>query len=107
MEQVLADAFLNFYQKVLKPEFDALKGNQAVHDERLAEVVGHLDSIYKRLGILEDGYAEIGDRLKLIEDALEAEGSENAGLEQQVKDLKKQLKSFQDRLNVVERQPLG
>lgn len=104
MEQVLADAFLNFYQKMLKPEFDALKGNQAVHDERLSEVVGHLDSIYNRLGMLEDGYSEIKDRLTLIEDALETEGSESSGLERQVKELKKQLKTFQDRLHSVERQ---
>lgn len=104
MEQVLADAFLNFYQKMLKPEFEALKGNQAVHDERLSEVVGHLDSIYNRLGMLEDGYSEIRDRLRCIEDALETEGAESSDLEQQVQDLKKQLGSFEGRLHSVERQ---
>jgi len=104
MEQVLADAFLNFYQKMLKPEFEALKGNQAAHDERLSEAVGHLDCIYNRLGMLEDGYAEIRDRLGFIEDALETEGSDSSGLEQQVKELKQQFDVFQGRLHAVERQ---
>jgi len=104
MEKVLADAFLDFYQKMLKPEFDALKGNQAGHDERLSEVLGHLDSIYNRLGIVEDGYVEINDRLKLIEDSMESGSKESSELELRIKEIKEKLAVFQGRLESVERQ---
>ena len=104
MEKVLADAFLDFYQKMLKPEFDALKGNQSAHDERFSEVLGHLDSIYNRLGMLEDGSVEINDRLKLIEGAIDAGGGKRSDLEKQVTEIKKQLGVFQNRLKTVERQ---
>ena len=56
MEKVLADALLDFYQKMLKPDLDAIKEKQSEHDERFSEVLGHLDSIYGRLGRLEDEY---------------------------------------------------
>jgi len=104
MEKVLADAFLNFYQKMLKPEFDVLKGKQSDHDDRFSEVLGHLDSIYNRLGILEDGYLEINGRLKLIEDAIETGSSKRSDIESSVRDIKEQLTEFHSRLKSVERQ---
>ena len=67
MEKVLADAFLEFYQKMLKPEFDALKAKQAEHDERFSEILGHLDSIYNRLGTLEDRSGDFESRLESVE----------------------------------------
>jgi predicted nuclease with TOPRIM domain len=72
VEKVLADAFLDFYQKMLKPEFDALKEKHAEHDERFSEVLGHLDSIYNRLGRLEDAHKEIEGRLESVERQLSA-----------------------------------
>jgi len=68
VENGLADAFLNFYQKMLKPEFDAIKAKQVEHDERFSDVLGHLDTLYNRLGKLEDEYLMMNDRLKRIED---------------------------------------
>lgn len=67
MEKVFADAFLDFYQTMLKPEFDALKAKQAEHDERFSEVLGHLDSIYTRLGRLEDEQLMMNNRLERVE----------------------------------------
>ena len=104
MEKVLADAFLNFYQKMLKPEFDDLKGKQAEHDARFSEVLGHSDSIYHRLGLLEDGYSEVNGRLRLIESSIESGGTIPPDLEKRVKDIKKQLSTLQNRLESVERQ---
>ena len=103
MEKVLADAFLNFYQKMLKPEFDVLKGKQSGHDERFSEVLGHLDSIYHRLGILEEGYSEINGRLKLIESSTESGNINRSELERRVKDIKEQFTDLQSRLVSVER----
>ena len=104
MEKVLADALLDFYQKMLKPEFDVIKGKLAEHDERFFEVMGHSDSIYHRLGILEDGYSAINGRLKLIESSIESGSTKRAEVEKRVKDLKKQLSTLQSRLESVERQ---
>jgi hypothetical protein len=38
MENHMSDALMEFYRKILKPEFDALKQKQAEHDERFAEI---------------------------------------------------------------------
>lgn len=54
MDNDIADALIQFYQQILKPEFDAIKAKQAEHDERFDVVTGHLDAIYHRLGTLED-----------------------------------------------------
>ena len=104
MEKVLADAFLDFYQKMLKPEFDALKGKQGEHDGRFSEVLGHLDSIYHRLGVSEDGYSEITGGLKKIETSIETGAAERSELKKRVKEMKEQLGALQKRLESVERQ---
>lgn len=103
MEKVLADAFLDFYQKVLKPEFDVLKGKQAEHDERFSEVLGHLDSIYNRLSKVEDGAGEMNASLKQIEEAAEAGRAMRSDLDRRVKEVKEQLSAVQDRLESVVR----
>lgn len=64
MENDLAAALMDFYQKILKPEFDSIKGKQAEHDEQFSEILGHLDSIYHRLGRLEDGFLSMNNRLE-------------------------------------------
>lgn len=51
MEKALADAFLDFYHNMLKPEFDAIKGKQAEHDQRFDEILSRLeleDAAWKR-----------------------------------------------------------
>ena len=70
MENGLADALLDFYQKILKPEFDAIKGKLVEHDERFSEMMGHLDSIYHRLGRLEDEQFDLQNRLESVEKQL-------------------------------------
>jgi chromosome segregation ATPase len=111
VEKVLADAFLDFYQKMLKPDFDAIKVKLAEHDERFSEVLGHLDSIYNRIERLEDECLTINNRLNRIEGSFERiEGSiesgnaERSDLERRVKEIKEQLTVLQTRLESVERQ---
>jgi hypothetical protein len=67
VEKVLADAFLDFYKKILKPEFDEIKAKQVEQDERLSHVLGHLDSIYSRVLKLEEEEDELKSRLDSIE----------------------------------------
>ena len=43
MEKALADALADFYQKILKPEFDAIKGQLAEHDRRFDEILLKLE----------------------------------------------------------------
>jgi chromosome segregation ATPase len=104
MENGLADALLDFYQKMLKPEFDAIKVRFAENDERQSEILGHLDSIYHRLGRLEDESLMMNNRLKRIEESIEAGVTKHSELEKSVKDMKIQLADLQNRLESVERQ---
>ena len=84
MEKVLADAFLNFYQKMLKPEFDEIKGKQAEHDERFGEGIAHFDSLYQQLGKLDDEHLVMIHQLERIEKSLESGGAKRAELENEV-----------------------
>lgn len=104
MEKVLADALLNFYQKMLKPEFDSIKGKLAEQDERFSVVLGHLDSIYNRIGRLEDESLTMNNRLKRIEASIELGDSKRSDLDKSVKGMKVQLADLQSRLESVERQ---
>jgi len=104
MEKVLADALLNFYQKMLKPEFDSIKGKLAEQDERFSVVLGHLDSIYNRIGRLEDESLTMNNRLKRIEASIELGDSKRSDLDKSVKDMKVQLANLQSRIESVERQ---
>ena len=38
MDKALADALLDFYQKILKPEFDFIKEKLVEHDQRFTEM---------------------------------------------------------------------
>ena len=100
----MADALMEFYQKILKPEFDAIKGKLAEHDEKFSEMLGHMDSIYHRLGRLEDESLMMNNRLNRIEDAIMSGNAKHSDLENRFKDLKEQLALIQSRLESLERQ---
>ena len=72
MEKVLADALANFYQQLLKPEFDAIKEKLAEHDERFSEIFGHLDAICSRLGKLERGAGSKDEQDEFLKASVES-----------------------------------
>ena len=104
MENNMADALLDFYQKILKPEFDRINSKLAEHDERFSEVFGHFDTIYHRLGKMEDEHLAIMNRLSRIEDAIRSGNESRAQLEKRVNDMKELLADLQARLEALERQ---
>jgi len=108
MEQKLADALLDFYQKILKPEFNAIHQKLAEHDERFSEISGHLDSIYHRLGKIEDEVLILNVRIARLEEtvksAIHNHGQLGTRVKQSVKDMKEQLAVLQSRLESVEQQ---
>lgn len=104
MEKQLADALLNFYQQILKPEFDAIKAKLLEHDERFSEFSGHFDAIFHLLGRLEDEVLVINNRLKRIEDRIAAGNAKQVDLEKQAQQIKAQMDDLQTRLEIVERQ---
>jgi predicted nuclease with TOPRIM domain len=107
MEQNIADALMEFYQKILKPEFDFIKGKLIEHDEKFDQVFAHFDTVYHRLGRLEDELIVINARLKRLEDAvLSCNGRQNE-LELRVQEMRGQLGEFQARLESLERQLAG
>lgn len=104
MEKQLADALLNFYQQILKPEFDALREKNLEHDQRFTEILGHLDALYHRVGRLEDEMLVTNNRLKRIEEQVTVGNAKQAELEKQVQQIKAQIADLQTRLELVERQ---
>ncbi len=104
METELADALMTFYQKILKPEFDAIRGKQTEHDERFSEVLGHPDALYHRVGRLEDESLMTNNWLKRIEESIASGNVKRSDLESRVKEIKEQLAVLQNRLESVERQ---
>lgn len=103
MQKELADALLNFYQTILKPEFDALKAKNEEHDQRFSEMLGHFDAIYRRLERVEDELLMMNNRLGRLEDAIKDEKSNRLDLELRVKEIKAQIELLQGRLEMVER----
>jgi len=103
MDKPIADALLDFYQKILKPELDFIKEKLVEHDQRFSEMLGHFDAIYRRLERLEDELLMVNNRLNRIEEAVNAGSAKHSDLEKRVKDLKAQIDLLQTRLEIVER----
>lgn len=104
MKKEMADALLDFYSKMLKPEFDALNRRLDEHEKRFSEVLSHLDAIYHRLSRVEDEQLVMNNRLSRIEMAISTGAQNHDLLAKQVKDLKQQMALLQTRLDSVEQQ---
>ena len=100
----LAEALLDFYKKILKPDFDAIKGKLTEHDERFSEVFGHFDATYHRLGRIEDEQLMMNNRLDRIDEAIKQGNQTRQQLEKRVMEMKEQLANLQGRLETLERQ---
>jgi chromosome segregation ATPase len=103
MKRELAEALQNFYQKVLHAEFAALKDKQLEHDGKLLDILGHFDSLYKRLDRLEDEYYSILQGIKRIEETLLSGNGAQEILEKRIQEMKEQIKNLQERLSEIER----
>jgi predicted nuclease with TOPRIM domain len=68
MKKEISEALLDFYEKMLAPEFSGIKKAQSEQEERFVSVLGHFDSVYKRFDRLEDEYYTITHGLKRIEE---------------------------------------
>ncbi|GAM09544.1 hypothetical protein OR1_01824 [Geobacter sp. OR-1] len=104
MEKGLADSLMEFYQQILKPEFDTIKGKQAEHDDRFSEAIEHFDALYHRLGRIEDEYLVIGNSLKRIEDSIGTGSVKRSDLERRFREIKDQFTVLQGRLDSIEKQ---
>ena len=49
MNKELSEVLLDFYQKILAPEFASIQKKQAAHDEKFIDIIGHFDDLYKHL----------------------------------------------------------
>jgi predicted nuclease with TOPRIM domain len=104
VKKEMADALLDFYNKILKPEFDDQKQQHAEHREQLSDLYGHLDSIYRRLQNIEDEHLAMNNRLTRIEDGMKLGALRHDQLGTRVKEIKNQLAALQSRLELVEHQ---
>lgn len=59
MNKELSESLLDFYQKILAPEFAAIQKKQAAHDGKFADILDHFDHLYKHLEKLEEEYQMI------------------------------------------------
>jgi chromosome segregation ATPase len=103
MKRELAEALQDFYQRLLHPEFAALKDKQLEHDNKFLDILGHFDSLYKRLDRLEDEYFSIVQGIKRIEETLLSGTSGQDILEKRIQEMKEQIKNLQERLSEIER----
>ena len=107
MKNELSEALIDFYQKLLKPEIEAIKDKLTGHDEKFIDVIDHFDSLYKRLDRLDDEYYTIVQGLKRIEESLESGNERRDKLERRIKDIKEQVNNLQLRLEKVEKEVIG
>jgi predicted nuclease with TOPRIM domain len=67
MEKDLSKALIDFYHKLLQPEFAGIKEKLKENDGKFMEMLGHLDGVHKRLDNLEAEYHCIHGGLARLE----------------------------------------
>lgn len=60
MAKDLADTLVDFYQQILKPDLDGIKGKQGEHDDRFTEICDRLQDLSQLLGQLENALSAAG-----------------------------------------------
>jgi len=104
MNKELSEVLLDFYQKILAPEFASIQKKQAAHDEKFIDIIGHFDDLYKHLEKLEEEYQMITLGMKRIEDRLKGSQFPREDIESKLKELKMQFLHMQSRLEAIERE---
>ena len=88
MNKELSEVLLDFYQKILAPEFVSIQKKQTAHDEKFIDIIGHFDDLYKHLEKLEEEYQMITFGMKRIEDRLQGSQFPREDIESKLKELK-------------------
>lgn len=70
MNNELPEALLDFYQKILAPEFESIQKKQAAHDGKFIDILGHFDDLYKHMH-----FPQMQSRLEAIEREVTSKGS--------------------------------
>ena len=104
MNKELSESLLDFYQKILAPEFESIQKKQASHDEKFIDILGHFDDLYKHLEKLEEEYQMIKLGMKRIEDCLQEGQFPRQDMESKLKELKVQFFQMQSRLEAIEQE---
>jgi chromosome segregation ATPase len=106
----ISEALVDFYEKLVEPEFRTIRSKLDVHDQKLKDLLDHFDRIYARLDRLETEYFSINaaiDRLEgivgKIDKKLDAELSLRERLEKEILDLKQRVSVIQDRIEDLEK----
>jgi chromosome segregation ATPase len=114
----ISDALIEFYGKIIEPQFAKLHKKLEEHDEKFGDLSSHFGKIYNRLERLETEYFTITSGLKRIETLLEGiQGKfdnesavrerlekEVAGLKQRVSVLQNQIEEMETRIKAIPRQ---
>ena len=104
MNKELSESLLDFYQKILAPEFESIQKKQASHDGKFIDILGHFDDLYKHLEKLEEEYQMIKLGMKRIEDCLQEGQFPRQYIESKLKELKMQFFQMQSRLEAIEQE---
>ncbi|MBU2264539.1 hypothetical protein KJ797_04425 [Patescibacteria group bacterium] len=107
MKKEISEALIDFYEKILAPEFSEIKKVQSEQGERFIDVLGHFDSVYKQFDRLEDEYHTITHGLKRIEDQLDGDIKNRKVIETRFRELKQQFEGMQLRLAAIEKELAG
>ena len=60
MNNELSEVLLDFYRKILAPEFESIQKKQAAHDEKLIDILGHFGIPPQRvIEVMSNEYREI------------------------------------------------
>ena len=112
----VSDALVDFYGKVIEPQFDRLNKRLDQHDKKFDDLLAHFDQIYSRLDRLETEYytitaglqrledrmGRLEDRMGRIEEKLDKEIAIRERLEKEVSDLKQRVFALQARIEEIE-----
>lgn len=91
----LADTLIEFYGKVIEPQFIKIGQKLEEHDRKFADLLNHFDQLYRRLDRLETEYQTITFSIQRIEERLN-------GVEKRLDKAEGRLDGIDKRLDTIE-----
>ncbi len=99
----LADTLIEFYGKVIEPQFNKINEKLEEHDRKFADLLNHFDQIYHRLDRLETEYHTITFSIQRIEEHLDGVEKRLGHVEIRLDGVDKRLDKVEGRLDGVEK----